>query len=180
MPQKFTAPLAIIQGKLGDEFDFSVPVDTPYAPQLTIKDMAGATLYGPAAEDVTRNDYLHWYVEAAHPYGLETEKTYYEVTVDDADPTGYVASTWIVYINDHVDFEAMITRGLGLSGYNLRKYSYTWTRGQLTSYHVKIYTTKAALETADAGGADNYIAHYLVANLYDANYNRYKTTCTKQ
>ena len=111
---------------------------------------------------------------------MEAVKTYYIVEVDDTSPGGYTKSTWIVYVNDQGTLENLITRAQGLAGHNCRKYGHVWTKGQLTSYHLKIYASKAALETAEAGGSDVYIADYLVTIRYDSNYNPYEITSVKQ
>ena len=176
--QEFTTPLAIISAKDGDILDFSTDQISPYTPELTVYDMAGTITHGPAAHDTERAGAYYWHLVAGSAGGMATKKQYYRVTITDTI-TGFVAKTWIVYVNDNLNYDTMLDRAVGLAGHNIRKYSHVWTKGLLTSFQMKIYASSGALETADAGGTDDFIAHYEVICRYDNSYNRYEITSTR-
>lgn len=178
MLHEFDKPLEIISVKAGDTVLFSADVETPYEPVLNVYDIDYQLLHGPVAYDTERNGVYHWQVTADGYYGMADELTYYIVEISD-DLTGYTTKRYMVYVNDNLNYEGMIDRALGLAGHNIRKFSHTWSNGLLTGFDIKIYETDEALELAESGGTDTFLAHYRVACRYDNNYNRYETTSTR-
>jgi hypothetical protein len=151
-------------------------VPTPYDPMLFIYDL-DENLIGMSTYTYSDGDYFYWSVTIdATNFAA---KTNYKFIIDDLLMTGFDAQTYFLYVNDDYNAEAYITRALGLSGFNCRYYSYAWTNGLLTGFKIRIYATKAALEAAEAGGTDVYLASYTVAIAYDANYNPYQITSIK-
>lgn len=173
MEQRFTTLLSIIKVKLGDTLQFSVDSLTPFTPFLTVYDIDDTVLYGPVLFESSFVNRLYWNLDVAASNGFSAAKTYYKVKVDDSVVAGYPDRRWVVYVTDDLSFEGYIDRCLGLSGSNMRKFSYVWTRGQLTSFDIKLYSTAAKLDLADAGTSDDFIAHYRVTISYDVNYNPY-------
>jgi hypothetical protein len=173
--EQYTTPLAILNAAASDVLEFSCAVQTPYTPQLTIYSLANAVLFGPANYDTLRNGRLYWHIPASASHGIAAVKTYYKIVIDD-DLTGYTAETWMVYVNDNFNYGTMLDRALGLAGRNIRKYAHVWTNGLLTSFQMKIYASASDITTVEAGGADNFTAHYEVTCRYDNNYNRYEIT----
>lgn len=178
--REFTEPLSILQAKQGDQLVFETQEQTPLDFQLTIRDLDGALLYGPVPPNVTRDGMLYWFVTANAVNGMSTVKTYYEVTISDDVTNAIPDERFVLYVNDHANFESYVVRALGLAGHNARRYSHTWVRGQLTGFQLKFYATAAALNAAIAGTNDNYLAHYSISIRYNENYNRIEITSVKQ
>lgn len=176
---RFQAPCQIVKSKIGDTLVLSYPdPGTPYSPVLTCKTLAGATVLAPMVPDDFINGQHYWYINLSSTYF--SALTHYLFKIDDIDsvlvPEHY---QWIVYITNDYVYEGVIDRIQGLSGWNIRKYSYTYTNGNVSGYQVKIYATKTALETADAGGADTFIAHYSIEVRYNSEYNQYYIESTR-
>lgn len=177
---EFIKPLSITPCKLGDALIIQTDETTPFDFKLRIKDMDGSLLYGPASPDLTRDSVHYWFIAASSTYGITTSLTYYEITISDEITNDYADERKIIYVNDDYSFEQYIIRSCGLAGHNCRRYNHTWTRGQLTSFYVKIYETAAKLSAAVAGTSDDYLAEYKITITYDQNYNRATLSSVKQ
>lgn len=177
--QEFSKPLEIIQCKLGDTLLFSCEDETPYDLVINTYDIDGDLLQGPFYP-VDDGVMVYWDITANATYGLSSAKEYYLVEIADNETSDYIEKRYIVYVNDDLNMENYITRCLGLSGHNLRQYDYIWTRGLLTSFSLKFYATTSALNAAELGTSDDYIAHYIVTISYDNNYNPYQITSVRQ
>lgn len=178
MMQNFTTPLSIIKCKLTDRLVFSVDDVSPYWPSLSVYNIGGGVVLGPLAPMAAIGDTLYWYFR----FDAVTfaAKQYYLIKAHDDDTSGYPDTRWKVYVTDDYSFEGYVVRSLGLAGHNIRKYNHTWVRGQLTGFDIKIYTSATDLDAAEAGTADNYIAHYQVTIRYNSEYNAFEITSVKQ
>lgn len=180
MAEIFSTPLNIIKCKVGDVLLFEGDDLTPYFPLLSIKDQDGTVLYGPVAATAIRGATYYWAITIGSGTGTGTVKTYYQVAIEDSVVAGYPDTRYIIYVTDDYNFEQYIVRSLGLAGHNYRAYNHVWTRGLLTQFDIRIYQTAAALDIADAGGTDTYLAHYRVTIRYNDDYNSYYITSVKQ
>jgi len=172
--KEYTSLLDINQCKLGDRLLFYCLVTTPFDPILNA--YRSSVLIDTYIYDYSEGDYYYWNILIdSSDFDVQTN---YIFTIDDAIG-GFTPINFLVYVNDDFDAEAYITRALGLSGFNCRYYSFVWTNGQLTSFKIRIYATKAALEAAEAGSTDDPIATYTSTISYDVNYNPYQITTIK-
>lgn len=174
----WTTPLSMVSCKLNDILLFDDVEQTPFDPVLTVYNIADAIIYGPAAYDVLRDGVKYWSVPITVANGFGA-RLFYKVVVSDGIVNGHADKTWMIYVNNEVEFENLIVRSAGLAGDNLWITDHAWTNGQLTSFTIKTYASAANLNAAIAGTSDNYIASYSVTLLYNNNYNCVQITCTK-
>jgi hypothetical protein len=180
--QMFNSPLEIINGKLGDAFTVSYLPSTPYNPELRITNLDGTILKAATGPDTVRNGYYYWFITANSSFGIATALQYYVFELVDESPSLTIPdpNKWILYINDEADFEGKVDRSLMLAGHNIRKFNFIYTGGQVTSFEMKGYSSRADLLAAEAGTSDNFIAHYKVTYTYDSQYRMTQVTSVKQ
>lgn len=165
--------LDIKQTTLDSYLTFTAPISLgiPY-PELTISNLDGTLLLGPLTPKIELNQYI-WTLPIGTANGF-IEQTHYVVDIF-RDETPEYDDSYIIYINAEQTFISVLTRIAGLSGQNLRRYDYTYLRGNVSQYKIAIYSTKTLLDQAVAGGIDSPIARYQVTCRYDYKFNRYET-----
>lgn len=164
--------LDITAVKKGETVGFSYEnPGTPSDPVLYVYDMDGNLIQGMIDPENETDEVFYFFYDTSDL----TAQKHYLFIVDDVTP--FSNEEFLVYITNELAYENEVIRSLGLAGHNLRLYSFTYTNGNLTSFKIRTYETKTALETAENGGTDDYIASYTVTISYDASYNKsYKTS----
>lgn len=171
----FDNPTKITQCKLGDTMIVSAVDETGYDLVMRIYDIDENLLYGPVINNTERlTGELYWFFTVDSTYGISNAKSYYIIEIGDFSTSDYDPTWHILYVNDDVTMENYIIRSQGLAGHNCRKFNYVWVRGMLTQFDIRTYTDTEALETADEGNTDEYIAHYRVTIQYDNSYQPYE------
>jgi len=138
---------------------------TPSDPLFYIYDLDSVLIAGPTSPDLEESDWFYWFYDTT----ALTEQKHYRILIDDI--TSITDQEFLLYVTGELTVENLITRALGLSGYNIRVYDYVYSNGTLSTCNIRIYSTKTKLETAEDGGTDDYIKSYEVSISYDSEYN---------